>query len=77
MRHPGEIHALESHGCDPYNPFKNLTKENILLVDNWGYDYKLEYFRRYYCPEAEMELVEEIDGYSIGRFYVPENAEST
>jgi hypothetical protein len=77
MRHPGEIHALESHGCDPYNPFKNLTKENILLVDNWGYDYKLEYFRRYYCPEAEMELVEVIDGYSIWRFYVPENAEST
>lgn len=73
MRHPGEVHALESNGCDPYNPFKNLTNENILLVDNWGYECKLDYFRRYYCPDAEMELIDVIDGYSIWNFYIPNN----
>ena len=71
MRHPGEIYALESNGCDPYNPFRSLTNDNILLVDNWGYEYKLAYIRRYYCPEAEMELVNEIDGYMIWNVYIP------
>ena len=71
MRHPGEIYALESNGCDPYNPFGNLTKENVLLVDNWGYEYKLAYIRRYYCPEAEIEQVAEIDGYLIWNVYIP------
>ncbi len=71
MRHPGEIYALKSNGCDPYNPFGNLTKENVLLVDNWGYEYKLAYIRRYYCPEAEIEPVAEIDGYLIWNVYIP------
>ncbi|MBR3342157.1 MAG: hypothetical protein IKG30_11130 [Clostridiales bacterium] len=77
MRHPGEIYALEQNGCDPYNPFKNLTNDNILLVDNWGYEYKLAYIRRYYNSDAEIELVEVIDGYSIWNIYIPDNSGNT
>ncbi len=77
MRNPGEIYALEYNGCDPYNPFKSLTNDNILLVDNWGYDYKLEYVRHYYCQDAECELVDVIDGYYIWNIYDSNSIEET
>ena len=77
MRHPGEIYALEMNGCDPYNPFKNLTKDNILLVDNWGYEYKITYIRRYYNADAEIELVDVIDGYPIWNIFIPETEGNT
>ena len=34
-------------------------------------DYKLEYVRKYYCPDAEMVFVEEINGYKIWKIYDP------
>ena len=77
MRYPGEIHVLEANGCDPYNPFKNLTNENVLLVDSWGYEYKLAYVIKYYCPDARMELVDTVDGYPIWNIYIPETTEAT
>lgn len=77
MRHPGEIHVLEANGCDPYNPFKNLTNENVLLVDNWGVKYKYAYVIKYYCPEAQIELVDTVDGYPIWNIYIPETTEAT
>ncbi len=73
MRHPGEIYALEKNGCDPYNPFKSLTNDNIYLVDNWGAIYKAEYMRRYYDPNVQIEEVAEIDGYKIWNFYIAED----
>ena len=75
MRHPGEIYSLEQNGCDPYNPFKNLTNENIYLVDNWGAFYKAAYMRRYYDPDVQLEVVAEIDGYKIWNFYIPEDVQ--
>jgi len=77
MRHPGERSALIANGADPDNPFKSLVNDNIYLVDNWGYEYKLAYYRKYFCPDAEIALVNEIDGYMIWKIYIPENAENS
>ena len=71
MSHPGERYALEYNGCDPDNPFKSLVNDNILLVDLWGYDYKLEYIIRYYYPDAKIELYDIVDGYPIWNIYIP------
>ena len=71
MHHPGEMYALAANGADPSNPYRSLTDENILLVDNNLMDYKLEYVRKYYCPDAEMVFVEEINGYKIWKIYDP------
>ena len=72
MHNPGEIDALSANGADPMSPYKSLTNENILLVDNWGNLCKLVYVRRYYCPEADIEQVGELNGYPIWNIYVPE-----
>ena len=77
MRHPGERSALIANGADPDNPFKSLVNDNIYLVDNWGYEYKLAYYRKYFCPDAEITLVSEMDGYMIWKIYIPENAENS
>ena len=74
MHHPAERDALIANGADPDSPYKSLANDNILLVDTWGAEIKLDYFRRYYCPDADMELVGEIDGYQIWNIYIPEEA---
>ena len=71
MHHPGEVYALKSNGFDPYNPLKHLADGNVYFVDNLGYDIKLDYIRRYYCPNAEIERVCEIDGLIIWNIYDP------
>ena len=73
MRQPGEKSALLANGADPDNPFKSLINDNIFLVDNWGYEFKILYLRRYYYPDAELKLVDEIDGYKIWKIYIPDN----
>ncbi len=70
MSHPGEIYALNYNECDPYNPFKSLVNDNVLLIDGWGYEYKLEYIVRYYYPDAKIELYDIVDGYPIWNIYV-------
>lgn len=75
MRHPGERSALMANGADPDNPFKSLINDNIYLVDNWGYEYKILYIRRYFYPEAKIKLVDEIDGYKIWKVFIPDSVE--
>lgn len=77
MRHPGERSALIVNGADPDNPFKSLVNDNIYLVDNWGYEYKIAYYRKYFCPDAEIALVGEIDGYMIWKIFIPETVENS
>lgn len=77
MRYPGELKVLEDNGCDPYNPFKSLVNDNVLLVDVWGYEYKWAYIMKYYYPDAKIELVEIVDGYSIWNIYIPEESGET
>ena len=75
MHNPGEKSVLISINADPDNPFKSLVNENIYIVDNWGYEYKILYIRRYYYPDAEIQLIDEIDGYKIWRVYIPDSLE--
>ena len=72
MHHPGEVYALGENNIDQYNPFKGFTAKNVRFVDNLGAKDKLAYIRRYYCPEAELELVANIDGYYIWNIHVPD-----
>lgn len=72
MHHPAERDALIANGADPDSPYKSLINDNILLVDTWGAEIKLDYYRKYYNPDAELELVGEVDGYQIWNFYIPE-----
>lgn len=73
MHHPGEKYVLEQHGIDPENPFSGLANEDIYIVDNEFIDIKLDYVKRYYEPEATVELVNVVDGYSIWKMSVPRN----
>ncbi|MBP5492052.1 MAG: hypothetical protein J6Y08_04340 [Clostridiales bacterium] len=76
MHQPGERDALKANGCDPDNPYKNLTLDNIYLVDSLYSPVKLAYVQKYYCPEAQLEQVGEVDGFMIWKIYVPERSEN-
>ncbi len=77
MYFPGEINVLESNGIDPENPYRSLINDNIYLVDNYLYDLKLAYLRKYWYPDVEIELVDEINGYKIWKLYIPEGTQKT
>ena len=70
IHHPAERAALIRNGADPDSPYKSLTNGNILSVDNWAYDIKLEYLRRYYNADVQVEQVGEIDGFPIWNYYI-------
>ena len=69
MNYPGEIYAMTENGIDTVNPYRSLINDNIYLVDNYLYELKLAYLRKYWYPDVQMELVDEIDGFKIWRFY--------
>ncbi len=69
MQYPAEREMMERHGIDPDNPYKDLVKDGIYVVDNKYYEIKLMYLRKYYYPNARRELVDTIDGYMIWKFY--------
>lgn len=72
MHHPGEMDSLAANGCDPNNPYKSLVNDNVLSVDNLFYEYKLAYIRKYYYPDAELELIGTVDGFMVWNYYIPE-----
>ena len=69
MQYPAERELMERHGLDPDNPYKDIVKDGIYVVDNKYYDVKLQYLRKYYYPNARKELVDTIDGFKIWKFY--------
>ena len=75
MHHPGERYALISNGVDPDNPYSGLMNDNILFVDDEYPEHILNYLRKYYSPDVEIERVAEYDGYSIWNFYIPDSVE--
>ena len=75
MHHPGERYALISNGVDPDNPYSGLMNDNILFVDDEYPEHILNYLRKYYSPDVEIERVAEYDGYSIWNFYIPDGVE--
>ncbi|MCR4774878.1 MAG: hypothetical protein K5869_00725 [Saccharofermentans sp.] len=72
MHHPGERSAINNSGIDPDNPYKSMLNDNVYLVDNCLYQYRILYFRKYYIHDAKMKKVNEIDGYQIWKVYLPE-----
>ena len=72
MHHPGEEKVLDSNGMDHDSPYKDLVKDNVYLVDNEFYYPKLAYIKKYYYPDATIELVDEVDGFMIWKIYVPQ-----
>lgn len=75
MHHPGEYYALSSNGVDPDNPFSGLMNDNILYVSEDYPEHIVNYLRKYYSPDVQIEKVDEYDGYSIWNFYIPDGAE--
>lgn len=72
MRHPGERSALIANGVDPDNPYKSMANDNVYLIDNYLYESRILYFKKYYNPKAKMKRVGEIDGFSIWKVYIPD-----
>ena len=68
--YPSNLDAWEANGIDPYNPYSSIINDNIYLVDNGDINIKLNYLRTYYYPNAQVELIDEVDGFKIWKFYV-------
>ena len=77
MHHPGEREALKKNGADPDSPYRSVINDEIYLVDSDYSVLKLAYIRKYYYPDAKIELVDEIDGLKIWKIYIPERTEET
>ncbi len=69
MQYPEERGLFARHGMDPDNPYKDIVKKGIYVVDNRYYDVKLQYLKKYYYPNARKELVDTIDGFRIWKYY--------
>ena len=75
MHHPGERYALISNGVDPDNPYSGLMNDNIYYVDDEYPEHIVNYLRKYYSPDIQVERIDEYDGYSIWNFYIPDSVE--
>jgi hypothetical protein len=69
MQYPAERELFSRHGLDPDNPYKDIVKDGIYVVDNRYSDVKLQYLRKYYYPNARKVLVDTIDGFKIWKYY--------
>ena len=57
--------VLKKNNVD--NPMKSLVEDNVYLVDSdeKTLQYKVEYLREHYYPDASAELYKTVDGYQI------------
>lgn len=70
MGYPDNEKCWEDNGINGLNPYKSFINENVYVIDNYFIKYKLAYLRKNYYPNAAVELVDEIDGFYIWRFYL-------
>lgn len=70
MGYPDNEKCWEENGINGLNPYKSFINDNVYVVDNYFIKYKLAYLRKHYYPNATVELVDEIDGFHIWRFYL-------
>jgi len=70
MGYPENQECWEANGINGFNPYKSLINDNVYVVDNFYIKVKLLYLREHYYPNANVKLVEVIDGYSIWKFYL-------
>ena len=68
-RHPAKAYTWALYGIDEKAPYKDIVQEHIYLVDNGYYQTKFEYLKKHYYPNARAEVIANIDGYYIWKFY--------
>lgn len=68
MRYPDEIEVWKNKGIDEVNPNKALINDNIYVVDNSFKDTKMWYLREKYYPAADVEIIDEVDGFYILKY---------
>lgn len=73
MGFPENQKCWEDNEINGLNPYKSFINDNIYIVDNYFIQVKLQYLREHYYPNAKVELVDVIDGFSIWRFYLEDN----
>ena len=70
MGHPENQKCWEDKGINGLNPYKSFINDNVYIVDNYFIQTKLQYLREHYYPNANVELVDVIDGFYIWHFYL-------
>lgn len=70
---PGCYYVWEENGLNPYNPYGTIANDNIFIVDNRYQFTKINYYKQYYDVNAELEFVQECDGYNIWRIRYLDN----
>ncbi len=66
---PSVNEDLLAHGLDPDALVRSVVNDNVLVVDNNLYEFRLLYLREHYFPNARMEQVDEIDGFKVWRYF--------
>lgn len=63
--YPGCYYVWAENGLDPYNPYRTIANENILVVDNQFQLTKINYYKQYYNSDAIETQVDEKSGFII------------
>ena len=63
MNFPDANHCLENMGIT--NPIKDLTKENVYLVDNVNSEAILNYIKEHYYSDVQIHWIKNVEGYDI------------
>jgi len=63
MNFPDVNHCLENMGIT--NPIKDLTKDNVYLVDNINSEAILNYIKEHYYSDAQILWIKNVEGYDI------------
>lgn len=69
MGYPDNAKMWEKQGVDSENPYACITNDNIYVIDNYHQVTKLGFIREQYNPNAQMELVDVVNGFNIWKYY--------
>lgn len=67
--HPAKAYMWSCKGINGEHPYKDLVKENVYVLDIKYYNTKLNYLKEHYYPNARKELVADINGFYIWKYY--------
>lgn len=67
--HPAKKYTWSLKGLNEEEPYKDLVKKSVYVVDLKYYNTKLNYLREHYYPNARIEAVANIDGFYIWKYY--------
>ena len=67
--HPAKKYTWSLKGIDEENPYKDLVKDSVYVVDIKYHTTKYNYLKEHYYPDLRAELVADIDGFYIWKYY--------